>query len=75
MDGLRVLLRLRWETRTRAEDRAAFSALIFRSRTNLKEISWSEVFDISKKNKLAFLHQEGASGGRKSRLVKFVDRG
>ena len=32
-------------------------------------------FDISRKTSAHFLHQVDASGGRKSRLVKFVDRG
>jgi hypothetical protein len=41
---------------------------------SLEEISWSEFFAIFEKNKLAFLYQEDTSGGRKSRLVKFVDR-
>ena len=41
----------------------------------LEEIFWSEFFDILRKTSAHFLHQEDASGGRKSRLVKFVDRG
>lgn len=41
---------------------------------NLEKISWDEFFKIFDENKLAFLYQEEASDGGKSRFNKFVNR-
>lgn len=41
---------------------------------NLVPIEWDEFFQIFDRNKLAFLHQDKASGGPMSRFNKFVER-
>ena len=42
---------------------------------SLEEISWDEFFKIFDDNDLAFLYQDTASGGGKSRFNKFIERG
>jgi len=41
---------------------------------NLEEVSWDEFFEIFDDRKLAFLHQDEAENGKKSRFNKFVAR-
>ena len=40
----------------------------------LEEVTWEEFFRIFDENELAFLHQDKAASGEKSRFNKFVDR-
>ncbi|WFP75435.1 hypothetical protein [Mesorhizobium sp. WSM4906] len=40
----------------------------------LESIEWDEFFRIFDENDLAFLHQDEAGGGGKSRFNKFVER-
>lgn len=41
---------------------------------NLEEIDWDEFFAIFEDSKLAFLYQEEAGSGKKSRFNKFISR-
>jgi hypothetical protein len=40
----------------------------------LEEIDWDEFFEIFEDSKLAFLYQEEAGSGKKSRFNKFISR-
>ena len=41
---------------------------------NLEEIDWNEFFEIFEDSELAFLYQEEAGSGKKSRFNKFISR-
>ena len=69
-----------WPARVKGTNKGNKSGILridyegFSGEDTLERITWDEFFEGFEENKLAFLYQDEASGGKKSRFSKLIDR-